>query len=180
MPIHRASRIVRSGGVIAYPTEGVFGLGCIPDDIDAVARILEIKDRDPDLGLILIASDERQLDPWIVLPEPATTLSSPVENPITWVVPAHPDTPYWITGTHEGVAVRVTSHPVAAALCAAADSALISTSANVSGRPPTRSPFVLRRNFGAVVDYIVPGACGPARGPSEIRDLASGEVLRPR
>ena len=179
MPIHRAGRILRGGGVIAYPTEAVYGLGCVPDDLEAVARILDIKDRDPDRGLILIAANPSQLEPWIVMPEDPDLLVSTPERPVTWIVAANPDTPYWITGDNPGVAVRLTTHPVAFALCEATATALVSTSANVSGRPPTRSRFVLRRNFGALVDYIVPGECGPATSPSEIRDFASGRILRP-
>lgn len=176
--INKAARILRSGGVIAYPTEGVFGLGCLPDDFLAVSRILAIKERDPAMGLVLIANDIEQLDGWLDLPNKIPDLKSTVDNPVTWVIPATDEVPYWIRGEHAGVAVRITSHPVAAALCEATDSALVSTSANVHGRPPARSRFVLRRRFGRLVDYIVPGECGSASGPSEIRDLLSGKVLR--
>lgn len=178
IPIQKAARVLRRGGVIAYPTEGVFGLGCLPDQATAVARILEIKKRDPSLGLILIASAPDQLEPWGQLPEGYATLESSLEHPVTWVVPARPSVPYSIRGKHSNVAVRITSHPVAAALCEAAGSALVSTSANIAGRRPARNALVLRRQFGRLVDYIVPGQCGPAGGASEIRDLASGRVLR--
>ena len=177
-PIQRAARILRSGGVIAYPTEGVFGIGCLPDDFVAVSRVLAIKERDPALGLVLVASDLEQLDGWIALPDNSPELTSSSDKPVTWIVPATDDVPYWIRGEHSGLAVRLTTHRVAAALCDAADSALVSTSANTHGRPVARNAFVLRRRFGALVDYIVPGACGPASGPSEIRELASGKVLR--
>lgn len=178
-PIQRAARILRDGGVIAYPTEGVFGLGCLPDDFAAVSRILQIKERDPAMGLALIAAHLEQLDPWIRLPENSDSLASSDDKPVTWIVPATNDVPAWIRGDHDGVAVRLTTHPVARALCDAADSALVSTSANVAGHPPARNAFVLRRRFGALVDYIVPGECGPALGPSEIRDLLTGKTLRP-
>jgi L-threonylcarbamoyladenylate synthase len=177
-PIKRAARILRSGGVIAYPTEGVFGFGCLPDDFVAVSRILAIKERDPALGLVLIASDLEQLDGWIALPDNAPELVSSDDKPVTWIVPATDEVPYWIRGAHAGLAIRLTTHSVAATLCKEADSALVSTSANTHGRPPARNVFVLRRRFGALVDYIVPGECGPASGPSEIRELVSGKVLR--
>ncbi len=177
-PINRAARILRSGGVVAYPTEGVYGLGCLPDDFVAVSRVLDIKDRDPALGLVLIATDIEQLHDWIESPERLPELKSTSDQPVTWIVPATDDVPYWIRGAHSGLAVRMTQHPIAGALCDATDSALVSTSANVRGRPPARSIFVLRRRFGRLVDYIVPGQCGPASGPSEIRELASGKVLR--
>ncbi len=176
-PIHRAGRILRSGGVIAYPTEGVYGLGCLPDDADAVIRILSIKKRSPSQGLLLVASDTEQLEEWVDLPDNAD-LHSTSEHPVTWIVPARQNAPYWITGEHAGLAVRITTHPVAAALCEAVESPLVSTSANIAGGPPARSPFVLRRRFGRLVDCIAPGRCGPATGPSEIRDFDSGEVIR--
>lgn len=177
IPIHRAGRILRSGGVVAYPTEGVFGLGCIPDDADAVIRILSIKKRSPALGLVLIASSIDQLEDWAELPE-AVSLESSMERPVTWIVPAAINVPYWIKGEHHGLAVRITTHPVASALCDAADSVLVSTSANVAGSPPARTAYVLRRRFRSLVDCIVPGRCGPAAGASEIRDLKTGNVIR--
>ena len=177
-PLKRAARILRNGGVVAYPTEGVFALGCLPDDFAAVNRVLAIKDRDPALGLVLIATDIEQLRGWIDLPEGSPELKSTSDKPVTWIVPATDEVPYWVRGEHSGLAVRMTTHPIASTLCDAADSALVSTSANLHGRPPARNPFVLRRRFGALVDYIVPGACGPASGPSEIRELTSGRVLR--
>jgi len=177
-PIRRAGRILRDGGVVAYPTEGVFGLGSIPDDAEAAVRLLRIKRRDPAMGLVLIAAWAEQLDEYADLGDDAGKLTSSATRPVTWIVPARADTPYWITGDHEGVAVRITAHPIAAALCAAADSALISTSANLAGHPPARNQWVLRRRFHGLVDYIVPGHCGPAAGPSEIRVLETGDVIR--
>ena len=177
--IQKACRVLHRGGVIAYPTEGVFGLGCLPDDARAVNRVLEIKHRDPAKGLVLIAADSSQLDEWINLDDDQIDLASTASEPVTWIVSAAEDAPAWIRGDHTGIAVRVTAHPVAKALCQAAGSPLVSTSANISGRPSTRNALVLRRNLGSLVDYIVPGECGQSRGPSEIRDLASGQTLRP-
>ena len=177
--IRQAARILKGGGVIAYPTEGVFGLGCLADDADAVNRILNIKSRDPAMGLVLIISALRQIDDWVDLPSEHASLASRDDKPITWLVPATPEAPGWIRGGHASIAVRLTAHPVARALCDAVDFPLVSTSANVSGHPPARNSYVLRRQFGALVDYIVPGECGPAGGPSEIRDLLTGKTVRP-
>lgn len=179
IPIRKAARILKEGGVVAYPTEGLFGLGCLPDEREAVERILAIKRRDPSLGLILIASIPAQLEPYASVPAETSRLASDIEHPITWVLPATASAPSWIRGRHPGIATRICAHPVAAALCDAVGSALVSTSANRSGHPPARNGVVLRRHFGRLVDYIVPGACGPARGASEIRDFATGAVLRP-
>ena len=179
IPIKKAARIIRGGGVVAYPTEGVFGLGCLPDDFEAVSRVLAIKKRDPAMGLLLIAASVAQLGDWIDLQDESPRLESTVAKPVTWIVPASDKVPYWIRGEHDGVAVRVTAHLIAANLCRESDSPLVSTSSNLHGRPPARNAFVLRRTFGGLVDYIVPGRCGPAAGPSEIRDFTSGKVLRP-
>jgi L-threonylcarbamoyladenylate synthase len=176
--IRYACRVLDRGGVIAYPTEGVYGLGCLADDFAAVSRILEIKQRDPAMGLVLIISHPDQLDGWVDVAGDDLSLPSSDDKPVTWIVPATEQAPQWIRGKHTGLAVRQTTHPVANALCRQADAALVSTSANISGHPPARTLHVLRRQFGALVDYIVPGACGPAAGASEIRDLATGKVLR--
>ena len=175
-----ATNVLLRGGVVAYPTEGVFGLGCLPDDLLAVRRVVDIKRRDAAKGLILIAADARQFDGWIALP-PGTSLPDPDPLlPVTWIVPPGPGVSPLLRGRHDTIAVRITTNPTAKALCEAAESPLVSTSANLTGRPTARNRLVLRRRFGAVVDYIVPGDCGPAAGPSEIRDFASGRVLRPR
>jgi L-threonylcarbamoyladenylate synthase len=177
--IRYAVRILRRGGVIAYPTEGVFGIGCLPGDFHAVSRVLRIKQRDPSMGLVLIVSAPAQLADWIDMPVHELSLASSNEWPVTWIVPATEAVPSWIRGEHQGIAVRQATHPVARMLCAAAGSALVSTSANRSGHPPARNAFVLRRQFGTLVDYVVPGECGPASGPSEIRDLRTGKIVRP-
>ena len=175
--IRHASRIVRSGGVIAYPTEGVFGLGCLPTDYAAVSRVLAIKKRSEALGFILIYSHTEQLNGWAELSN--VSLNTPANRPVTWIVPASDAVPTWIRGAHSGVAVRLSTHPVANALCTATGSCLVSTSANLSGRMPVRNAHVLRRQFGTLVDYIVPGRCGPAAGASEIRHLETGNIVRP-
>ena len=179
LSISRAAETLLGGGVIAYPTEGVFGIGCMPDDLNAVARILRIKNRDPGKGLILIASHESQLRSWLASAVSEIPPPDP-SKPTTWIAQASEDVPSLVRGDHATIAVRVTTNPTAAALCSAVESPIVSTSANFSGERVARNRFVLRRNFGACVDYIVPGDCGPASGPSEIRNLATGNILRPR
>jgi L-threonylcarbamoyladenylate synthase len=179
-PADKAADILRSGGVIAYPTEGVFGLGCLPDNLDAIERILQIKQRDSAKGLILIAADASQLDRFVDLPESAYFPEPQADNPITWIVPAGNSVSPALRGDNDGIAVRITTHPVAQSICRSVESAIVSTSANKSGQPVARNQTSLVRQFGSLVDYVVPGACGPSDGPSEIRDLQSGEVLRAR
>lgn len=164
------------GGIIAYPTEGVFGLGCMPDDDDALLRLLALKRRNPDKGLILIASQRAHLDDWVVA---ADIPSADPAKPVTWIAEARSGVSPLVRGSHDTIAVRLTGNRTAASLCDAVHAPIVSTSANLSGRRVARNRFVLRRQLGACVDFIVPGDCGPAAGPSEIRDLRSGKVLRP-
>jgi L-threonylcarbamoyladenylate synthase len=179
MVARQASDVLLGGGVIAYPTEGVFGLGCLPDDIAAVERILAIKGRSPRKGLILIAAHAEQFDDWIA-PAVRSTLPDPhPARPVTWIVKPAARVPAIVTGDNPGLAIRITTNPIAAAICEAVDMPVVSTSANVAGRPVARNTYILHRNFGHLVDYIVPGECGPASGPSEIRELETGRVLRP-
>ena len=180
LSVIRAAEVLLGGGIIAYPTEGVFGLGCLPDDDAAVARVLSVKRRQARKGLILIAANDEQLDGWVALPSRCTIPEPDPTHPVTWIVPASQSVPPIIRGEHEGLAVRITTNPVAAAICSAVDSPIVSTSANLSGKPVARNRFVLRRQFAQHVDYIVPGDCGPASGASEIRDLSSDHVLRQR
>ena len=175
-----ASDVLLRGGVIAYPTEGVYGLGCLPDDLAAVQRVLDIKQRDASKGLILIAASAAQLEGWAGLPEGMALPDPDPANPVTWIVPPGPLVSPLLCGEHETIAVRLTTNPIARSLCEAVDSPLVSTSANLSGKPTARNRFVLRRQFAGIVDFVVPGDCGPASGPSEIRDFSSGRILRPR
>lgn len=179
LSISRAADILLGGGVIAYPTEGVFGLGCMPDDNDALLRLLTLKQRDPGKGLILVASTRKQLDDW-VLPDGSAIPDADPARPTTWIAPAKDHVSSLVTGDHASLAVRLTSNPIAAAICDAVASPIVSTSANIAGEPVARNRIVLRRKFGPYVDFIVPGDCGPGRGASEIRDLATGKILRPR
>jgi L-threonylcarbamoyladenylate synthase len=179
MWVTKAADVLLRGGVVAYPTEGVFGIGCLPDDAAAVERVVDIKQRDASKGLILIAAREDQLDGWIDLAGKSLPAPDPA-HPVTWIVPPGPNVSPLLRGQHSSIAVRITTNPIARALCESVDSPLVSTSANLSGKPTARNRFVLRRQFADVVDYIVPGDCGPVSGPSEIRDFVSGKVLRPR
>ena len=178
--IEKAARVLHAGGVIAYPTEGVFGLGCLPHDFVAVNRLLAIKGRSRQAGLILVAGDIELLAEWIA-PDAIERqrLTEQTAVPTTWIVTAAPATPDWLTGGRDTLAVRISSHPVVAALSYAAGSALVSTSANRSGHRPAKSTLQARQWLGSQLDYVVSGATGGATGPSEIVVAHSGQVIRP-
>jgi L-threonylcarbamoyladenylate synthase len=166
--------------VIAYPTEAVYGLGCDPLDGAAVSRLLALKGRTAGKGLILIAARFAQLAPFLepLAPALATRVLATWPGPVTWLLPARPAVPPWLRGEHDTLAVRVTAHPLAAALCTAFGGALVSTSANRAGRPPARSPLAVRRAFDGELDVVLHGPLGPGNRPTEIRDGRSGAVVR--
>jgi len=180
-PLTQAAQAIAAGGIIAYPTEGVYGLGCDPANAAAVLRLLRLKRRPLDKGLILIAADLEQLLPYIAEPtaEQLQRIGSSWPGPVTWLLPARPSTPVWLTGAHDTLAVRVTRHPVAAALCRACHGALVSTSANRHRLEPARTALQVRRQFPTELDAIVHGTASHRSGPTEIRDARSGAVIRP-
>ncbi len=175
--IPRATDALLGGGVITCPTEGVFGLSCMPDNSAALLRLLEIKQRDPAKGLILIAASKQQLRDWIAIPPESIPDPLP-DQAITWIVPAAEGVSELVRGEHSSVAVRITINPIARSLCEAVNSPLISSSANLAGEETVSDSNALQRKFVGRVDYVVPGECGPATGPSEIIDLESGKKLR--
>ena len=170
---------LRRGGVIAYPTESCFGLGCDPASRLGVQRVLRIKGRPQRKGLILIGSSPRQFDPYIAPLTEAQRqrMASTWPGPHTWLVPAAADCPRTLTGKHRTIALRVTAHRAAARLCASAGIALVSTSANRSGGKAARSARECRRLFGPSV-RVLPGLVGKRRRPSTIQDLESGRIFR--
>lgn len=181
LSIDDAAARLRAGQVLAYPTEAVWGLGCDPFDQAAVLRLLALKSRPVEKGLILVAAGPDQLDglvDWAALEDArraAVLASWPGAN--TWTVPATPRVPAWIRGAHTSVAVRCSAHPVVSALCRAFGGALVSTSANPAGAPPPRTLADFDPDLRAAV-AVVAGATGGLERPTPIRDAGSGEVLR--
>lgn len=177
--LKQAATVVRQGGVIAYPTEAVFGLGCDPFDPAAVMRLLQIKRRDWRKGVILVASDWSQLAPLFPTQNAAdlATLDASWPGPNTWLIPCRADVPPWLTGGTGELAVRVSANSAVQALCALTGP-LVSTSANFSGKPAATTfgqlDFALRREL----DCVFHGRVGGANQPSTIRRLTTGEVIR--
>lgn len=173
-----ACRLVRHGGVIAYPTEAVWGLGCDPTNDDAIARILELKSRPAHKGLVVVAADLSQLDDWLLpLDQVAlATVQDTWPGPVTWVLPCHDWVSPMLRGQHRSLAVRITDHPLVRALCEDVGP-LVSTSANPAGKEPARTPLRVRQYFSEQLDAIVPGELGGNAQPSQIRTL-DGQRLR--
>lgn len=175
-----AARILRDGGLVAYPTEGVYGIGCDPWRAEAVERLLLLKRRHVDKGMILIADSVNRLEGVVRMDEAlARRTASTWPGPVTWILPAGDRAPEWISGGRSTLAVRVTAHPLAALLCCAFGGPLVSTSANLGGRRPARTPLEVRlRVPRGGLDYILHGATGGRKRPTEIRDGMTGTVLR--
>jgi len=174
----QARRWINSGEVLAYPTEAVFGLGCDPWNASAVGRILALKQRSWAKGLIVIAADLEQARDLLstLSPELEQRIQATWPGPVTWLLPASPHTPAWLTGDHSQIALRIPAHPQARALCQWCGP-LVSTSANPEGRLPARTAGQVRRYFSPNLP-IFPGQVGPWRNPSQIIDSASERCIR--
>ncbi len=177
-PIEQAARALRAGGLLAYPTEGVWGLGCDPADNDALARLLALKQRPWHKGLILIAADWSQLAPWLAIETMPAACAGLWPGHVTCLLPARPQVPALLRGKHPNLAVRISAHPPVRALCQAFGGAIVSTSANRAGRPTPAGLTRLRAQFGRDIDHYLNAALGQARGPSRIMDPFTGRQLR--
>lgn len=168
------------GGVVACPTEAVWGLSCDPENPAAVRRVLELKQRPVAKGLILVAASAAQLEFLLAGLDDGqrNQLASTWPGPTTWLIPHRGKVSPWIHGEHDTVAVRVSAHPVVQALCNAWGGPLVSTSANPAGALPPVAGWQVRRYFDKRLDCFLPGAVGGAVRPSEIRDLISGNQVR--
>ncbi len=179
--VKRAAEVLKTGGVIAYPTDTVFGLGCLPTDIAAIQRILDIKQRSASKGLILLAANRAQLE---IYTDPTLadadwqSITTARSEPTSWLVPAAKGVSSLLRGEHSTIAVRITRHPTSCALCLAANSAIVSTSANLSGQLPAGSWEALATEITKTVDLVLNDFCGNPGQSSQIRDLKSGNLLR--
>jgi L-threonylcarbamoyladenylate synthase len=176
-----AAEMLQGKGVVAYPTEAVWGLGCDPVSEIAVNKILQLKGRPSSKGLILIADCADRFAPFLKGLHRAhlQRFNSDFGRPTTWLVPNNGAVPGWIVGEHETVALRVTSHPVAAALCRAFAGPIVSTSANPQGLPAATTALKVKSYFGDAIDFQTIGSVGAEKNASEIRNLITGQVVRP-
>lgn len=178
--LRRAVRALRAGGVVAYPTEAVWGLGADPWNEQACDRLLALKRRPWEKGLILVAADADQLAPFIEVPSKAVWKRAALTwpGPNTWVFPCSEACPMWISGNQDSVAVRISAHETVRALCTGFGGAIVSTSANPDGRDPARSATQVRLYFGDALDALLPGPLGGLARPTSIRDATTGHILR--
>ncbi|TVQ69639.1 MAG: threonylcarbamoyl-AMP synthase [Oceanospirillales bacterium] len=179
--IKRAIDVMHSGGVIAYPTEAVWGLGCDPYNEKAVRRLLQLKRRPEHKGLILVASSEAQIAPLLkgLSDEQLEHLKQTWPGPNTWLLPDPYDlVPRCVKGQHSEVAIRVSAHPLVRHLCDAWGGPIVSTSANPATAEPARSALRVKTYFGSRLDYLVNGDLGGSTKPSTIRSITSLSTIR--
>jgi L-threonylcarbamoyladenylate synthase len=177
--IRYTAHCIRRGGIIAYPTETVYGLGCDPLNAAAVNAINALKGRDARKGLILLASRLQQVDALVDVADPNERAAIVGERePTSWIVPAKAIAPSWITGRHHTVAIRISTHPLVIELCDRLGHALVSTSANPAGKKPALNALQLHRYFDGLLDAMLISNHNCSGRPSRIRDLKSRQLLR--
>ncbi|MCK5877289.1 MAG: Sua5/YciO/YrdC/YwlC family protein [Candidatus Marithrix sp.] len=178
--IELAVQYLKKGKIIAYPTEAVYGLGCDPYSEIALTNLLKLKQRSWKKGLILIASDYKQLEPFLqpLTLELKTKIFASWPGAITWLLPAKTGISHYLRGNSDKLAVRVTAHPQTITLCQQWGKALVSTSANTSGITAATTFSQVQHGLGTKIDYILPGQVGDRQYPSEIRDALTDKILR--
>ena len=179
--IKQATTTLLAGGVIAYPTEAVYGLGCDPFNEQAVRKLLFLKKRSPDKGLILIAHSWQAVS-HLVLPLPRKLLDRVLKTwpgPITWVFPACiAIVPKWLRGRHSSIAIRITAHKLAHTLCKEFGKPIVSTSANIEGKQPARTEEEVRKQFPTGIDYILTGTTDLLTKPTPIYGVLNNNIIR--
>ena len=177
--LNRFANAVSQGAIFGYPTDTIWGFGCHPLIASSVARILQIKNRDPGKGLILLSSRLEYCTDYIGPDrEQLESVQASTDHPTTWLVPASANCPIWIRGKYPTVAIRITNHPLLELLCDQLETPLVSTSANRSGKATVRNSLQMRKQFGDELDFIVSGFATGSNRPSEIKSLQSGTTFR--
>lgn len=178
----QALAALQQGEVIAYPTEGVFGVGCDPDSPEAIQKLLTLKQRPAEKGLILIAASYAQLQPYIdesqLSEQQLETVKASWPGPYTWIMPSSERTSTWVSGQFDSIAVRVTDHPLVQKICLAFGKPMTSTSANLSGLAPCMSIEEVELQLGDQLVAILAGETGGRDKPSEIRDAKTLQLIR--
>jgi L-threonylcarbamoyladenylate synthase len=177
--LNRFVDAVLRGAIFGYPTDTIWGIGCHPLIANSAARILAVKNRSPDKGMILLSSRIDYCKPYMDIdPEQLALMEQPTARPTTWLVRASKQCPPWVNGNFATVAIRVTDHPLVKSICGKLEAPIVSTSANRSGKSTVRNIIQLRKQFAAELDFIISGYALGSGQQSEIKSLSSGKVFR--
>ena len=167
-------------GVIAHPTDTVYGLACLANNPGAIKTLIDLKQRDFDKGFILLASGVEYILPYIDANLDIKLINKLAKQstiPTTYLVPKSETTSSFISGTSEFVAVRITSYPLVRFFCKNTGSALISTSANPQGQKVASNMIELRSYFNQALSFALPPNKYNSE-PSKIINLVTGKRYR--
>ena len=177
--IEEVGNCLLNEGVIAYPTESCFGLGSLVDSRESVERILELKKRPWQKGLIIIAANLEQLTPWIdVKLDEYNQLVAKWPGAHTWIVNKSASVPENVCGNHQKIAVRIPDHANARKLCEYVGQAIVSTSCNPATLNPATTTQEVLNYFDAQLDAVLDLPIGNYQQPSVIQDFQSKQYIR--
>lgn len=169
--------VIHHSGVICYPTEGVWGLGCHPQSALAFNKLLALKQRPLEKGVILIAATIEQVRPYAHIDKTLLAhLTTVWPGFVTCILPKAATCPSYLAGAHDSIAVRLSAYTPLNTLCQAANTALVSTSANLSGQAPAADILQAKKTFGDGVDAYIDAPLGGAAKPSRIIRWQNGNM----
>lgn len=149
---------LKNGGVIAHQTDTVVGLACLPNNIKAIEKILKLKRRSKNKGLILLGSNIAQFQSYLsknLNQKTIQKLQQTTKTPTTWLVPVNKNITPLIRGNFDTLAMRITQNPEIVFLCQRLNSVLVSTSANIKNKPTAKTTLKLRSFFKNNLDFIL-------------------------
>ena len=178
--IGEAAEIIRGGGLVVYPTETVYGLGCDPFNPQAVERLLRVKGREKNPLPVAAASIEKAREVAQFTPLAERLASRLLPGPLMFILKTRAAFPQGVTCGLETIGIRIPDHPVALRLAELSGGYLVSTSANKSGSPPPREAGEASAQIGGEVELILDGGPSPLGRPSTVLDLTSkkARILR--
>ncbi len=176
--IRHAAHVIRNGGIIAYPTDTIYGLGCDPYNAQAVDKLELLKQRSQNKPFILLAGDIKQITPLIFLDEKQRARIKQTSEPTSWIVNTSPLAPVWLTNNKNTLTIRISNNATVKKLCEVLGHAIISTSATPSGKKPTRNNLALHPYFHGQVDKILSSQQKLTARPSKIIRLCDNHIIR--
>lgn len=177
--IRLAAHHIRNNGIIIYPTETVYGLGCDPNSYEAVNKLTRLKQREKHSGFLLIAGNIDQLVNYITAPnQQEISRIDSTEEATSWVTTASKNTPSWLVSPDGTIGFRITKHIVTRALCDQLSHPIISTSANIKGGRPVSNTLQCHQLFAEEIDYLLTSSITRNERPSVIKRLSTGQQLR--
>ncbi|WP_119344052.1 L-threonylcarbamoyladenylate synthase [Facilibium subflavum] len=179
--LHEAIKQIKQQQIVALPTESVYGLSCIITP-KTVERLIQLKERAFEKGFIVVSNDLAHLLDYADLTQldkrHLELIKKPTKRPTTWIIPAKKEI-HWLTGQYTSIAVRLTDHPVLKAVSQALDQAIISTSANLSNKPPATTAKEVEKYFPHKLGYVYDQGYPCDGKPSQIIELLTQKIIRP-